>query len=288
MNETRAVGFAGLAHLAILVALSVSFTRMQPPAVPAPDAIVVDLSEIADVPKATGEPATPAPAEKLAPVAATQAPPPPVTPPTPEPLEAPSTPPPAPPQVAEVQKPEPKPAEPVSKSDIADRFEALPDAARPKVKPAPPAPKPAPKKLADILQNALGPDTPVVKTAPVPASPALPKGAPSPARAELDARAAATLAQAIRSQIIPCWNPPSGSAGVMTVTLRLRLDRKGAVVGLPEVTGGSGSAPDAARRAFDESARRAVLRCAPLELPSDLYNLWADIELNFDPRDIAA
>ena len=37
-------------------------------------------------------------------------------------------------------------------------------------------------------------------------------------------------------------------------------------------------------RAFVETARRAVLRCAPLELPDDLYSYWREFELNFDPR----
>ena len=36
-------------------------------------------------------------------------------------------------------------------------------------------------------------------------------------------------------------------------------------------------------RSAAEAARRAVLKCAPLELPADKYEIWKQIKFNFDP-----
>jgi colicin import membrane protein len=35
-----------------------------------------------------------------------------------------------------------------------------------------------------------------------------------------------------------------------------------------------------------ESARRAILRCQPYRLPIAKYDVWKDVEVNFDPRDM--
>jgi hypothetical protein len=101
-------------------------------------------------------------------------------------------------------------------------------------------------------------------------------------------RAVATLEQAIRAQIAPCWNPPVGGADVegMTAVLRIRLNRDGSVAAAPEFVSQTGATAGNAAyaRAFVETARRAVLRCAPLQLPADLFSYWREFELNFDPR----
>jgi hypothetical protein len=34
------------------------------------------------------------------------------------------------------------------------------------------------------------------------------------------------------------------------------------------------------------SGRRAIVLCAPLELPAELYDAWAEVEVEFDPRDL--
>jgi hypothetical protein len=71
------------------------------------------------------------------------------------------------------------------------------------------------------------------------------------------------------------------------VTLRLQLARDGAVARPPEIVAQAGETDPALRRPFDESAKRAVLQCAPLRLPPELYDAWRDVELNFDPRELA-
>lgn len=115
---------------------------------------------------------------------------------------------------------------------------------------------------------------------------AVPKGV-----AGLTVRQRANLAEMIRSQITTCWNPPEtdDKSGHVTVVMRIRLDRAGGVVGMPAVSGMTGrtTANEAYANALSSSVRRAVLRCAPLKLPAELYDAWADVELNFDPKDVS-
>ena len=115
---------------------------------------------------------------------------------------------------------------------------------------------------------------------------AAPRGA-----AGLTVRQRTNLEDMIRSQITPCWNPPAADevSGSVTVLMRIQLDRSGAVVGSPAVSRikGETAANAAYTRALSGSVRRAVLRCAPLKLPPELFEAWADVELNFDPKDVS-
>ncbi|MCO4317652.1 hypothetical protein M8997_010690 [Phyllobacterium sp. 21LDTY02-6] len=90
---------------------------------------------------------------------------------------------------------------------------------------------------------------------------------------------------ALKGAIQKCWNVPAGAedADGLLVTVKMRLTRSGEIEGTPEVSG-SGSSP--VQRAAVESARRAVLRCAPYSLPQEKYDTWADVTVNFDPRDM--
>ena len=91
---------------------------------------------------------------------------------------------------------------------------------------------------------------------------------------------------ALRGQIQRCWNVPSGAldAEGLRVSVRFRLDPSGAIEGRPEIVSGGGSA--GIERAAAESARRAVLQCAPYNLPADKYETWAEVVVNFDPTDM--
>lgn len=115
---------------------------------------------------------------------------------------------------------------------------------------------------------------------------AVPKGAGA-----LTIRQRTDLAQMIRSQITPCWNPPVAdeSSGHVTILMRIKLGRAGNIQGTPAVSRVSGQTTGnhAYVNALSNSVRRAVLRCAPLNLPDELYEAWADVELNFDPRDVS-
>jgi hypothetical protein len=136
----------------------------------------------------------------------------------------------------------------------------------------PAAPAPRPRLNSAAIGSAIGQ--------------AVPKGV-----AGLSIRQRTNLADMIRSQITPCWNPPQAedNSGHVTIVMRIRLGRDGGVLGTPALSriGGQTAANGAYANALAGSVRRAILRCAPLKLPPELYDAWADVELNFDPRDIS-
>ncbi len=276
MTETRALLIAGAAHLALLAALSLSLSRHLP-ANPADDVTPVEYVEIGPQPTA---PEPPEPSIEAAPQ--DPAPPPPPEPATPAP-EPPAPEPPAPPvadtaaqdAVVEPVKQPPRPEKPRAQPQKAD-------------KPKTPQQK---SRTFDTGAMAALIDKSLPRAAVKPRDTsafaksieqAIPKGA------RISPRQVATLEQAIRSQIAPCWNPPLGGADVanMTAVLRIHLKRDGTVIGTPEFVSQTGATASnqAYARAFVETAKRAVLRCAPLDLPADLYSYWQEFELNFDPR----
>ena len=114
-------------------------------------------------------------------------------------------------------------------------------------------------------------------------------GKGSAPRAALTGPQMAGLAGAIAAQVRPCYVVPTGgtdAASIVTV-LRLRFNRDGSIDGTPTVVDHSGITPANQRylSQMDSAARRAVLRCAPLKLPANLYEGgWEDIEFVFNPR----
>ena len=91
---------------------------------------------------------------------------------------------------------------------------------------------------------------------------------------------------ALRGQIQRCWNVPAGAldAENLRVSIRFSLDRAGSISGMPEIISGGGSA--GVERVAAESARRAVLQCAPYDLPAEKYDAWAEVIVNFDPSEM--
>jgi colicin import membrane protein len=90
---------------------------------------------------------------------------------------------------------------------------------------------------------------------------------------------------ALRAQLMGCWNPPVGVAEAkdLIVIVRFALNRDGSVSGEPMVVNhGSNSLFQIAA----ESATRAVRRCQPFRLPASKYDAWRDVEVKFDPNDM--
>lgn len=271
MTEGRALLLAAGLHLLLLLGLSLGLANHIPRFDAEPDVTPVEFLDIADMAQVTTPPkpsmeaapreaGPPAPAETIAP-----------TPPTPAP---------------------PTPPEPQVKADDTAPQDAIAEV----VKKPPPPPKPAPQKakpkpdfdagsMAALIDKSK-PDAPVKPRDTSQFAKSIEQALPKQSR--LSPIQAATLEQAIRAQIAPCWNPPIGGADVagMTAVLRIRLNRDGTVSAPPEFVSQTGASAgnQAYARAFVETARRAVLRCAPLELPDDLYSYWREFELNFDPR----
>lgn len=100
---------------------------------------------------------------------------------------------------------------------------------------------------------------------------------------------AATLTQteidALRAQIQACWNPPAGAleAKELVVVVRLQLREDGSLSANPTLMN-RGSHP--IFRIAAESAMRAIRRCQPYKLPLSKYQVWRDVEVTFDPRDM--
>ncbi len=263
MTEGRALAIAAAAHLALIAALSLAIHRTPPPFAPG-DITPVEFVDIGAV-TTSPSPAPPAPAP---------APP----SPAPDPVEA------APPEplpVAPAPAPLPQPAQPRD-TTAQDAIPQEPPRPVPRPAPAPPAPQPFdPGALEALIDRA----APRAARRPPPGTEAQGRGAAPGAPGP---QALATLEAAIRAQIAPCWNPPVGGADVraMTVVLRIRLNRDGSLAAPPEFVSQTGATEANASyaRAFVETARRAVLRCSPLDLPTALYPQWREFELNFDPR----
>ena len=88
---------------------------------------------------------------------------------------------------------------------------------------------------------------------------------------------------ALRGQIQKYWNiiPGMADGGDVRVTVRMRLDPAGNIIGEPDVSASGGSA--GTRGTLSGSARRAVLRAQPYQLPKEKYDSWSDVIVNFDP-----
>ncbi len=92
---------------------------------------------------------------------------------------------------------------------------------------------------------------------------------------------------ALRAKLISLWNPPpavSNNPDQYVVTIRIRLSRDHRLVGQPEVlNSGEGPLFEATR----DSAVRAVIQGQPYDMLSQTtYDVWRDITLNFNPRDV--
>lgn len=93
---------------------------------------------------------------------------------------------------------------------------------------------------------------------------------------------------AIRYQIQQCWSIPAGARDAKNLIVRIRvfLNTDGTLAKAPEIVG-SNQSNDPFYRAAADSARRAVLKCAPLKnLPVDKYSRWRELTLTFNPRDM--
>lgn len=94
-----------------------------------------------------------------------------------------------------------------------------------------------------------------------------------------------TEIDALRAQIEACWNPPAGAVDgkELIVQVRIMLRPDGSLSGAPVVLN-RGSNPFFQVAA--ESAMRAVRRCQPYRLPIAKYEVWKDVEVTFDPRNL--
>lgn len=214
----------------------------------------------------------------------------PTPPPMPEPKPPEPKPVPVPPQTRTETKPEKAKTEPkvdpiaeALKKEEAKKPQEKPKPQQARKEPTPPKKTPPqprfdPAKVAALLdkrdprRHAASGD--VLNST---ASLGVPTGnAPRLSQSEIDA---------LRAQIQACWNPPAGAADAkdLIVKVRLMLNQDGSLLGEPIVLNRGGSP---FFQVAAESAMRAIRRCQPYRLPIAKYEVWKDVEVTFDPRDM--
>ena len=84
-----------------------------------------------------------------------------------------------------------------------------------------------------------------------------------------------------------CWNVPVGlqNADDLAVVIGIELSPDGKLAGNPTLLEPSGTPTGALKQAF-EAGRRALIRCAPYDLPKDKYEQWRQIEVVFNPENM--
>ena len=102
-----------------------------------------------------------------------------------------------------------------------------------------------------------------------------------PQRGEVAQADVAELFTLLHRQLGGCWAIPVGAKAAATV--RFSLNRDGSLAGAPTLVK---TTTYAQSQAVAESALLAVQRCAPFKLPADKYELWKEVEVVFDPRDV--
>jgi outer membrane biosynthesis protein TonB len=214
----------------------------------------------------------------------------PTPPPMPEPKPPEPKPVPVPPQTRTETKPEKAKTEPkvdpiaeALKKEEAKKPQEKPKPQQARKEPTPPKKTPPqprfdPTKVAALLdkrdprRHAASGD--VLNST---ASLGVPTGnAPRLSQSEIDA---------LRAQIQACWNTPAGAADAkdLIVKVRLMLNQDGSLSGEPIVLNRGGSP---FFQVAAESAMRAIRRCQPYRLPIAKYEVWKDVEVTFDPRDM--
>jgi hypothetical protein len=276
--------------------LQSSVTRGSEKAQPIPDPITQPSAGQSETPKDTategkGLQNAPVPAERKTALATPKTAPPPPKPPAPEQAKPDPEPAPAPePEPVEAQKPEPAP-EPKS-TDWASLNPPAPSAAppqRPRPQPKSEAKAEPQKQDAPSSRQSFDADriAALINRADqgggggandqLPATLGRAEGqAQTLSMSELDA---------LRRQIAACWNPPIGVAGAqgLVVRIRMSLEQSGHLALQPNILNASA---DPTFRAAADSAVRAIHRCAPYNLPAEKYSSWAEVVVNFDPREM--
>ena len=247
-------------HVAVLTLVVVGLPDWLDHSVETPQIVPVEIVQIAE--KTAVKQPEPKPEEKPAP----KPEPPKVEPPKPEPK--PEAVPPPPDEITNLPKPrekvEPKKPEPVP--ELAQLN------VKPRAKPKPPKPQSTfdPNRIAALLDKSKKSEAP---------------STPQPQSLNV-ALETASLQDAIRSQVQACWLVPAGApeAEDLVVRLRISLNPDGSLSRPPEIVDQGKIGQSDYYRVAAESARRAVQKCSPLKLPVDSYDIWRDIELTFDPK----
>jgi len=287
----------------LIVGLPRTVTPLNQTIVPVELVVFEDADVAEPVPEPEPEPKAEAPAPEPEPpqreAKATAEPPPPPPPvpevlPEPEPDPAPEPEPAVeapPPEPEPAPKPEPAPPPPIAKP--APEPEPAPKATppvprrRPVVKMAAPKAKEAPKpkldQLAAILRN-------VDKMREAP-KPRVKKAAKAPEIGPPKVQASVfernDMVRAIQQQLRRCWrlDPGALQAEDMVVEIRVLLNPDGSVR-RTDILDVARMVQDGHFRSAAENAKRAIDMCSPFRLPPRKYDIWRELTLRFNPREM--
>ncbi len=185
-----------------------------------------------------------------------------------------------------VVKPKPKPKiSPTRK---------LASAIRPRSKPKPPSRLKVSKLQRALLDKAAKEQNEISKKAdkkqPEKKKTEEPKKQPNRFAGIAGTIATANIRDALSSKLAGCWNFPTGAknADKFQVKIRISLRADGSLLRQPEVVQ-AGDLNEGFYRVFVESARRAVLNCAPYsDVAKSLFDLGENaIDFNFDGAQFA-
>jgi hypothetical protein len=93
----------------------------------------------------------------------------------------------------------------------------------------------------------------------------------------------------VRRTMEPCWNFQAGPKKMQDIIVEIEVTlRPDGYVTSANITNRSELETDPFKLAAGESALRAVLNpsCQPYKLPTDKYEVWKDIKLKFNPREM--
>ena len=171
------------------------------------------------------------------------------------------------PEIGEAPVIEPAPAP--AASATATSLRVMPAPARPQ-KPAPAAKAPRVSRIGDDFLTGMADDAPA---------------AAKPTAAKFDARAKASIGDAILRQVKPCANrqPYIGEgANQIRLTVNLKLNRNGRLARPPSILRVAGDEELRTKYSdiLEDQVRRIFAQCTPLRLPPDLYDTptggWGD------------
>ena len=92
----------------------------------------------------------------------------------------------------------------------------------------------------------------------------------------------------MRQAVVSYFNVPPDllDGGKVLVTVRVKLDKTGAIIGSPDVAATGGG--NAQRKGLSAAALRAVVRASPFTmLPKENYESWKEVVLRFESGDPA-
>ena len=93
------------------------------------------------------------------------------------------------------------------------------------------------------------------------------------------------MARAIQEQLRNCWRIDPGARGAedIVVEIKVLLNQDGSVQRV-EIVDVVRMVQDGFFRSAAENAKRAISRCSPFRLPLRKYDVWRQLTLRFDPR----